>query len=120
MAIGDLDGDGDADVVVRDSSGARARVAQRRRQRNTSLRVRLTGRVSNRSGVGAKVELRAGSLRQRLETSSATPAIAPADIVFGLGARTAADVVRVLWPSGILQAEIAVGASAASTSARTR
>ena len=48
--------------------------------------------------------MRAGSLRQRLETSAATPASAPADLVFGLGARTAADVVRVLWPSGILQA----------------
>jgi len=63
--------------------------------------------VSNRSAIGATVELRAGSLRQKLEMSSSTPAVAPADVVFGLGARTAADVVRVLWPSGILQAEAA-------------
>jgi hypothetical protein len=49
--------------------------------------------------------MRAGSLRQRIETSAATPAIRPADVVFGLGARTTADVVRVLWPAGILQAE---------------
>ena len=32
------------------------------------LRVRLTSRVSNRSAVGAKIEMRAGSLRQQLET----------------------------------------------------
>jgi hypothetical protein len=50
--------------------------------------------------------LRAGSLRQRLETSAVTPPVAPADLVFGLGARTAADAVRVLWPAGILQTEI--------------
>ena len=75
--------------------------------RQRSLRVPLAARVSNRSGVGAKVELRAGSLRQKLETSSATPAVAPADSSFGLGAATAADVVRVLWPAGILQAETA-------------
>ena len=66
----------------------------------------LAGRVSNRSGVGSKIELRAGSLRQKLETASAWPAAAPADILFGLGSRPAADVVRVLWPAGILQAEI--------------
>ena len=49
--------------------------------------------------------MRAGSLWQKLETSSASPAAAPADIVFGLGTRPAADVVRVLWPAGIVQAE---------------
>ncbi len=70
-----------------------------------SLRVRLTSRVSNRSAIGAKIEMRAGSLRQQHETYAATPAPAPVDIIFGLGDRAGADVVRVLWPSGILQAE---------------
>jgi hypothetical protein len=74
--------------------------------RTPSVRVALRARVSNRSGVGAKIELRAGSLRQMVETSSTTPAVGPADVVFGLGARRPPDVVRVLWPSGILQAEI--------------
>ncbi len=53
--------------------------------------------------------MRAGSLRQQLETYAATPAPAPADIRFGLGDRAGADVVRVLWPSGILQAETGGG-----------
>ena len=59
------------------------------------------------SAAGAKVEMRAGALRGKLETSAATPAIAPVDLLFGLGRRTAADSVRVLWPSGILQSELA-------------
>ena len=41
---------------------------------NRSLRVNLAGKVSNRSGVGAKIEVRAGSLAQKLETYSAAPA----------------------------------------------
>ena len=83
-------------------------LAQRRRQpRALACACSLTARVSNRSALGAKIEMRAGSLRQRLETYAATPAPAPADIVFGLGDRAGADVVRVLWPSGILQAEAA-------------
>ncbi len=83
-----------------------------------ALRVQLTSRVSNRSAVGAKVEMRAGSLRQQLEIYAATPAPAPADISFGVGDRPGADVVRVLWPSGILQAE--TGASPAAPARGSR
>jgi Tfp pilus assembly protein PilF len=105
MAIGDLDGDADDDVVIRESNGRVRAWRNDGNAPNASLRVRLTGRVSNRSGLGAKLDLRAGSLRQTLETSSSSPAVAPADLIFGLGFRTSADAVRVLWPSGILQAE---------------
>lgn len=110
LAAGDLDGDGDTDVVARLAAGG-LRVWRNEGGRHASLRVSLAGRVSNRSGVGAKVELRAGSLKQKLETSAATPAIAPADVTFGLGPRKEADAVRVIWPSGILQTEM--GATAA-------
>lgn len=108
MAVGDVDTDGDYDVIVHLQSGGV------RFWRNTqpagvprpqSIRVRLDARVSNRSAIGAKVDLRAGSLRDRFEVSAAAPPVAPADVVFGLGRRPRGDVVRVLWPSGILQAE---------------
>src|SRR4029077_408988 len=85
------------------------------------LGVGRTGRASNRLGVGSKIEMRAGSLSTRLERSAATPPVAPSNLVFGLGnrpgavapptrvwvrgTRPGADAVRVLWPSGILQAE---------------
>jgi len=36
-------------------------------------------------------------------------AAAPGDVVFGLGRHPGADVVRILWPSGILQTEAAAG-----------
>jgi cytochrome c-type biogenesis protein CcmH/NrfG len=117
FAVGDLDDDGDSDVVALTAGGALRVWRNDGGNRQPSVRVRLAARVSNRGGLGSKVEMRAGSLRQKLETSSATPAVAPADLLFGLGARAAADIVRVLWPSGILQTEIAPAGPATGTAA---
>ncbi len=104
MALGDLDLDGDTDLILID----RGKLAIWRNDggnRHQSLSVALSATVSNRSALGSKVEMRAGSLRQMREVISTTPAIAPADVSFGIGPRESADVLRVLWPAGILQAE---------------
>ena len=111
LGIADLDRDGDADAVV--ATASRLRVLENRGgNRNRSYALRLRGRVTNRDGVGAKVEIRAGSLRQKLETSASVPMAAPADVAFGLGAREAPDAVRVIWVSGIVQTEVAAEAAA--------
>jgi Tfp pilus assembly protein PilF len=101
LASGDVDGDGDTDVLF----GAVRFLRNDGGNRNRSLRVALAGKVSNRGGVEAKIEIRAGSLQQKLETYAASPAPAPSDVIFGLGRRKSADAVRVLWPSGVVQAE---------------
>jgi Tfp pilus assembly protein PilF len=119
LSTGDGDGDGDTDVVVRLSSGRLALWRNDGGTRHSSLRVRLAARVSNRSAVGAKVEVRAGSLRHRLEVSAATPPAGPVGLLFGLGPRARADAVRVLWPAGILQSETDVAGSV-STATLTR
>lgn len=110
LAVADLDGDGHVDLMTTGGSGW----LQWRNSgdpRHRSLQVRLSGRVSNRLGIGSKIQLRAGSLGERFETSAASPPVVPADVIFGLGTRSVADVVRVLWPSGVLQAEPVVAAA---------
>jgi Tfp pilus assembly protein PilF len=104
LAVADLDADGDQDVLVATSSGLRHLVNEGG-NRNHSFAVDLVGRVTNKGAVGAKVEIRAGSLRQKIETSAAVPMAAPADVVFGLGRRLSPDAVRVIWVSGIVQTE---------------
>jgi hypothetical protein len=105
FASADVDGDGDTDLIFRVATGDLKIARNEGGNRNRSLKVQATGRVSNRSAVGTKIEARAGSLKQKIETYAATPAPAPADIIFGLGKRDAADAVRLLWPAGIVQAE---------------
>ena len=71
------------------------------------------GRVSNRARHRREGRDAGGqSAAASRDVSAATPPVAPADITFGLGVADAADVVRVLWPSGILQAETVATAAA--------
>lgn len=113
FVAGDMDNDGDTDLIMPSAAGDVRVAGNEGGNQNASVRVLLTGKVSNRSGVGAKIEARAGSLIQKLETYSASPAPAPADVVFGLGKRAAPDAVRVLWPAGIVQAETEITAKSA-------
>src|SRR5207245_3012927 len=86
LVLADLNADGRTDLVT-GGAGALTFWRNSGRDNSRSLRVELKGRVSNRPGVGSKIQLRAGSLSARLETSAATPGIGPADVVFGLGNR---------------------------------
>jgi lipoprotein NlpI len=120
VVAGDIDSDGDTDFIIRAASGELKFTRNNGGNRNPSLRVQLAGKVSNRSGLGCKLEVRAGSLSQKLETYAASPAPCPADNLFGLGKRAKVDAVRVLWPSGNLQAEVELAPLATSRPEETK
>jgi tetratricopeptide (TPR) repeat protein len=103
---GDIDGDGDIDLFADGENGSLHFLRNNGGNSNNSEIVRLQGRASNRTGIGAKIDLRAGSLTQKIETYAASPAPAPSDVHFGLGKREKPDAVRVIWTSGVIQAEI--------------
>jgi tetratricopeptide (TPR) repeat protein len=105
LATGDFDNDGDIDLLLRDVDGKLRVLRNDGGNNNHSIKVDVHGHISNRSAVEAKIEMRAGSLYQKLEVYSASPAPAPADLIFGLGSHDRPDAVRVLWPAGIVQAE---------------
>jgi tetratricopeptide (TPR) repeat protein len=115
ISSGDLDNDGDVDLIERTADGSLRMLRNDGGNRNHSIKVDVHGHISNRSAVEAKIEMRAGSLYQKLEVYSASPAPAPADLIFGLGKHDKPDAVRVLWPAGIVQAETEFPAAAAGS-----
>jgi len=68
------------------------------------VQLRLTGRRSNRSAIGAVVQCRAGARTQSRTVSSSVGYASSSDLTvhFGLGEETQA-AVEIRWPSGIVQ-----------------
>jgi hypothetical protein len=108
----DYDGDGCLDLFVARASDSGALVSNLlyHNDGNTNgwLEVKLDGRASNRSGIGAKIRLHATiggkTFWQMREVSSGGGRwIQPLVAHFGLGDATNVDTVRIEWPSGIVQ-----------------
>lgn len=111
FSTADFDVDGDLDILTSSLENGLVLFGNQGGNKNGWLRVDLQGRVSNRSGVGAKVELRSGSLKQRREVFASSPAPAPGEMLFGLGFRQEVDSVRIIWPAGIVQPEIGMASN---------
>ena len=111
-AYADIDNDGDLDIVVTANGGAPRLLRNDGGNENRMLRVRAVGTASNRDGIGARVEITAaGASRwQRVKTGSSYLSQSELTLTFGLGAATAASAVRVVWPSGQVDAVGAVDA----------
>jgi hypothetical protein len=100
-AGGDLDSNGTPDLVVTHTNEPAALL------RNDTiipnwLSVRLVGRTSPRSAIGAEVEIRAGRHEQIGFVKGGGSYLSTSDraLLFGLGIAASVDTLKVRWPSG--------------------
>jgi len=114
--IFDLDDDGDLDIVTNElHSEPQVLVSDLAQKRPVRfLKVRLTGKESNRDGLGAVVKVRTGDriLTKGMDGASGYLSHSILPLYFGLGDAAAADRVEVRWPSGktqVIEGPIASG-----------
>jgi len=106
--IFDLDNDGDLDIVTNDFNSHPMVLVSNlsERQDNLSyLKIVLQGSKSNRSGLGARVTVKADGKQyvQVLDGKSGYLSQSLKPLYFGLSGADAVEAVMVQWPSGLVQ-----------------
>ncbi len=102
-AFGDFDNDGDLDVVVMNMNEPPSLIRADVSTGNHWLKVKLFGVESNRTAIGARIELQAGGRRQVQEVQSQSSYYSVNDLRlhFGLGSNSKVDELSVRWPNGL-------------------
>jgi tetratricopeptide (TPR) repeat protein len=110
VIVGDYDGDGATDLVITQNHGPIVVLHNEGGNKNNWLRLALKGLNDNKSAIGTKVEIFAGATRQKYEIYGSSGYLGQNSpyLTVGLGQNKQADVVRMLWPTGVLQDEIEV------------
>lgn len=101
LAYGDYDRDGDVDLLIVENGGP-VHLWRNDVKDRSFVRIRLDGRRSNRSGIGARVDLAADSARasQYVRAGSSYLSASESVLTFGLGEASSVDTLVVKWPSG--------------------
>lgn len=104
-AYADFDGDGDIDFVLTANGGAPRLIRNEQNLKHHWLRFELTGNESNRSAIGAVIELRAGDRAWRKTVMPTRSYLSQCElpVTFGLGEISGVDAAVVHWPSGASQ-----------------
>jgi tetratricopeptide (TPR) repeat protein len=110
IIAGDYDSDGATDLLITQNHGPAVLLRNEGGNKNHWLRLALKGLNDNKSAIGTKVEVFAGGNRQKFEIAGSSGYLGQNSpyLTVGLGQATQADVVRMLWPTGVLQDEVEV------------
>ena len=102
LAVGDVDNDGALEILTNNQGEAPSLLRLATRPPGNWVLLKLTGTVSNRSAIGARVRLTAGGMTQTAEVRSGGSYLSQSDLRlhFGLGAATRIDRIEIDWPSG--------------------
>jgi hypothetical protein len=105
LAYGDFDNDGDIDMLVVNLGEPPSLFRNDVSGKNHWIKIRLEGTSSNRSAIGARVEVVFSGRKQVREVQSQSSFLSSNDfrLHFGLGAAPAAEIT-VRWPKGQRQA----------------
>jgi len=112
ILVGDYNGDGATDLLITQNHGPAVLLENQGGNKNHWLRLDLKGLADNKSAIGTKVEVFAGGNRQKFEVRGSSGYLGQnsPELTVGLGRAREADVVRMLWPTGVLQDEVEVAA----------
>jgi tetratricopeptide (TPR) repeat protein len=112
IITGDYDGDGTTDLLITQNHGPVVLLRNEGGNKNHWLRLSLKGLNDNKSAIGTKVEVFSGGNRQKFEIAGSSGYLGQNSpyLTVGLGQATQADIVRMLWPTGVLQDEVEVAA----------
>lgn len=113
IITGDYDNDGAVDLLITQNHGPAVLLRNEGGNQNNWLRLNLKGLNDNKSAIGTKVEIFSGGNRQKFEIYGSNGYLGQNSpyLTVGLGQAKQADVVRMLWPTGVLQDEIEVAAN---------
>jgi tetratricopeptide (TPR) repeat protein len=117
IALFDYNADGDIDLLIAGLNGGIKLLRNDGGNNNHYVTMKLVGlragsAKNNHFGIGAKVEMRSGDLYQSM-------VVTDPNIHFGLGNRSTAETIRIIWTNGVPQNIFAPGTDRALIEAQT-
>lgn len=101
-ALGDFNNDGLPDIVVMNDTDNYFLWENKTVNSNNYIKIKLQGVISNRDGIGSKIEVSINGNKQYRYTLCGEGYIAQnsGSEIIGMGTATSLDYIKVIWPSG--------------------